>query len=298
MRKKTRRHILYAALALVLVAGLIMLLSIAGLTVTEYQLVSHKITEDIRLVQLADFHDNIWLGERLYDKVRELMPDAILLTGDQLNFNSDGTELAVTMIHRLTEIAPVYLSVGNHEVGYMRRSGQRDLLELFRQAGAVVLDDRYAELSVRGQRLRIGGIYNDLFNRRELSDEAYRGSNAYRFLSAFENTDALKVLLCHKPEHMLTEDENARWDIDLALCGHEHGGQVRLPLLGGVYSTHLGFFSPYLDGAHLLNGIPTVISRGLGTYTWNSWGIPIPPRFWNVPEIVLVTLTGAAPAAL
>lgn len=295
MRNIKRRRRLYAALALAVVVGLIMLASIAGLTVTEYSMVSPKVTEEIRLVQVADFHDNIWLGERLYQQMQALEPDVILLTGDQLNFNSDSPDLATEMIKRLTEIAPVYLSVGNHEVAYMHKASYRDLLDRFRQAGAVVLDDRYAELDIRGQRIRIGGIYNDLFNARGLSDEDYRGSSAYRFLAAFENTDALKVLLCHKPENMITDDEDVRWDIDLALCGHEHGGQVRLPLVGGLFSTHLGFFSPYLEGAHLIGGIPTVISRGLGTYTWNSWGVPIPPRFWNVPELVLVTLTGATP---
>lgn len=297
MKKPIKRRILAVSLTALLFLSCVSLWqSLSEMTVTEYVLHSRKVTEPIRVVQLSDLHDNTLLinNDRLVDKVAELKPDLVLLTGDLLNFNSESDAPVLSFIKALSAVAPVYVSAGNHEIGYMRGVESDNFLDKYQAAGAVVLNSRYADVTVKGQALRIGGVYGAVYNQRHLPDEVFRGTNTYRFLTAFEDTNALKLLMCHKPEHLLDETDSTSWDIDLAFSGHEHGGQVRLPLIGGFYSTHLGWFSPYLDGVHMLSGIPVVISRGLGTYTWSAWGLPIPPRFCNPPEIVLVTIDGEA----
>ncbi|MDD3335476.1 MAG: metallophosphoesterase [Eubacteriales bacterium] len=290
-----RAALLYSALAtLLLLVGVTIWTSMYCMSVTEYEYNSPKLMKEIRVLQLSDLHDNAWLleNDRLLQEARRLQPDVIVLTGDMLNYYTVSEEPLLRLMRGLTDIAPTFYSFGNHEIYYRREHEATSLFQKLTEAGITVLADQYKDIQVNGQAVRIGGLYDYTYNIRQLNDEDYRNTDTYIFLASYEDTDAFKLLLCHKPEFLLAEEHAPNWDIDLALCGHEHGGQVRLPLLGGFYSTHLGWFSPYLDGAQLINGIPTVISRGLGTYLWSSRGFPIPFRFCNTPELSLITLQG------
>lgn len=143
-----------------------------------------------------------------------------------------------------------------------------------------------SDISIKDQQLRMGGHYDYVFNHTRVPDEQYEKKGSYGFLKAFSNTDRFKILLTHRPESYINDDENARWSINLALCGHEHGGQIRIPGIGGFYSTHLRLFSEYIDGYYILNGISVVTSKGLGAY----YSKRTPPRFNNPPEIVVISL--------
>lgn len=291
---KRRRLFVIAALLLLLAVALTAVIwtSLECIGVTAYRVESSKLSAPLTAVLITDPHDHVF-GEgnsRLIEAVRAESPDLILFAGDGLNLYSQSPDTLTALIRELCQIAPVYYSLGNHETRYIYIHKSAALLDALREAGAVVLDGGYADAEVGGQKLRIGGLYGFAYN--ETDAEGWYDASACRFLRDFEDTDAYKILLAHKPEHLLNDREDARWDIDLAVCGHEHGGQIRLPLIGGFYSTHLGFFSPYLDGAHLINGIPTVISRGLGTYgPFAPWGF-IPPRMFNPPELIRIDLAG------
>lgn len=292
MSNRSVRLVCYGLIACLLTACGSLWYSVLGLSVTEFRGKSAKLGETIRLMLLSDLHDSPWLrsGDGLLPKVRAFAPDVILLAGDLINYYTKDDEAELALIRALGEIAPVYAAAGNHEVVSIRSVEDAGLFRRMKAAGATVLNNRYADLTIKGQRLRVGGLYDYAFNRRNRDDQSWRSTDVYRFLRDFEDTDDLKLLICHKPEFLL----GGEWDIDLALCGHEHGGQVRLPLAGGFYTPHMGWFSPYLDGARLMNGVPVVISRGLGSYVWSSEGLAVPPRFWNPPELVGITLEPAA----
>ena len=136
----------------VLIAAWSLLGSKYALEVTNYVLSSPKLTAPIRVVQLTDLHNSEFgeSNERLVRMVKKQNPDLILMTGDMLNGREDETEIAVNLVRRLTEVAPVYFSYGNHEVTHEQMFG-RDLTALFEEAGATVLNRTYEDVTVNGQ---------------------------------------------------------------------------------------------------------------------------------------------------
>lgn len=256
-----------------------------SLSYSSYQIPSDKIDTQIRIVQLTDLH-NSEFGEdnqELIDRIASQSPDLILLTGDLLNSGEPVTEIATNLISSLCEIAPVYLSLGNHEIEYQDNFGT-DITQLYQDAGAIVLEHQYRDITVKGQSLRIGGIYGYCLPDKYLETEEADLSECM-FLWDFENTDRYKILLSHLPIAWLKNDALEEWNVDCVFSGHLHGGQVILPGIGGVYAPDMGWFPGRLKGVfdsedgkrHL------VLSAGLGN-------TEVIPRFNNIPEIVCVDL--------
>ena len=256
-----------------------------ALEVTNYVLSSPKLTAPIRVVQLTDLHNSEFgeKNERLVRMVSKQHPDVILLTGDMLNGREDETEIAVNLVRRLTEVAPVYFSYGNHEVTHEQMYA-RDLTALFEQAGATVLNRTYEDVTVNGQTIRLGGIYGYCLPEKYY----YSGEARYwecEFLKEFQNTEDYTLLLAHLPTCWIRNDNLDIWKIDFVVSGHEHGGQIRLPWIGGLYAPDQGFFPGRSSGVYLSEDgkKAMVLSRGLGS------GVGV-PRFNNVPEIVVVDI--------
>lgn len=280
-----KKRLLAVLLAIVVVVAWCLLGSKYALEVTNYVLSSPKLTAPIRVVQLTDLH-NSEFGEnnaRLVSLVAQQHPDLILMTGDMLNGREDETEIAVNLVRRLTEVAPVYFSYGNHEVTHERMFG-RNLTALFEEAGATVLNRTYEDVTVNGQTIRLGGIYGYCLPEKYLrTGEAKRWE--CEFLKEFQNTESYTLLLAHLPTCWIRNDNLDIWQIDCVFSGHEHGGQIRLPLIGGLYAPDQGFFPGRSSGIYASqNGKRVmVLSRGLGS------GVGV-PRFGNVPEIVVVDI--------
>lgn len=158
-RKKTRNYVRNCFF--VVIIG-VMLLAFIGkcfyqsnkeLICVIYRIYNTKIQEPIRILQLADLHNSIF-GEKnqdLVDLASKQSPDLILITGDLLNSNELNTDIATDLISDLSKIAPVYVSLGNHEVEYQQNYGT-DIVQLYADAGAVVLDRQYQDLEVNGQK--------------------------------------------------------------------------------------------------------------------------------------------------
>ena len=255
------------------------------LTVTSYELTTDKLKQAIRLVHLTDLH-NSEFGEdnaELIDLVNRQAPDLILMTGDMLNGREEETKVAVNLVRRLTETVPVYFSYGNHEVTH-QNTFRSDLTALFEEAGAVVLNRTYEDVTVNGQTIRLGGIYGYC-----LPEKYYATGEARywecEFLKEFQNTEDYTLLLAHLPTCWIRNDNLDIWEIDCVLSGHEHGGQIRLPWIGGLYAPDQGFFPGRSSGVYLSEDgkKAMVLSRGLGS------GVDV-PRFNNVPEIVVVDI--------
>lgn len=159
-----------------------------------------------------------------------------------------------------------------------------DVTQLYQAAGAIVLEHQYRDITVKGQSLRIGGIYGYCLPDKYLETEEADLSECM-FLWDFENTDRYKILLSHLPIAWLKNDALEEWNMDCVFSGHLHGGQVILPGIGGVYAPDMGWFPGRLKGVfdskdgkrHL------VLSAGLGN-------TEVIPRFNNIPEIVCVDL--------
>ena len=235
-----RKMLLLSGIVVLLIVGLVIKNNLYeseySLSSISYEVKADKIQKSIRLVQITDLHNSIFgdNNQNLLDLVAEQAPDLILITGDLLNFDESETDIATNLISGLGSIAPVYVSLGNHEVEYQQNYGI-DITQLYEDTGAVVLDRQYQDLEVNGQKVRLGGIYGYCLPEKYLeTNEANPEECA--FLSDFQNTDLYTILMCHMPVCWLINDGLDEWDVDCVLAGHVHGGQVILPLIGGVYS--------------------------------------------------------------
>lgn len=256
-----------------------------ALELTNYVLSSPKITAPIRVVQLTDLHNSEFgeKNDRLVRMIQKQNPDVILLTGDMLNGDEPRTEVAVELIEQLASIAPVYASYGNHEKANENVYGT-DVGALYAQAGAHVLERTYEDVEIGGQTVRIGGIYGYCLPEKYLRTREAREKEV-EYLHDFQETDLLTLLLCHVPTSWIVNDNLEEWDVDVIFSGHVHGGQIRLPLIGGLYAPDQGYFPGRECGLYYSadHARVMVLSRGLGS------GVGV-PRFNNVPEIVVVDI--------
>lgn len=191
-----------------------------------------------------------------------------------MNADEERTDILMNLIQQLVNIAPVYASLGNHEIEYMQLSGNRNLIAQMEEAGATVLDKKYIDIEIKNQKVRLGGIYGYVLSSDDKEDPEHT------FMEKFQDTDRFKILLSHMPEGLLLWKSMEYWDVDLVFSGHVHGGQMRIPFVGGLYDPEEGFFPTYTKGMYECGNGTMVLSAGLGS----SRGIP---RVNNLPELVV-----------
>ena len=244
-----------------------------------------KLTQPLRIVHLADLHNSEFgeNNEDLINMVAAQQPDLILFTGDLVTGSEKDTAVAMNLTEALVKIAPVYVSVGNHEQQHENQFGS-DLTGMLRDRGAKVVELSYEDITVNGQQLRIGGISGYCVPDAYLETGEANLAEC-EFLWEFQNTDHCTLLLAHMPVCWIRNDGISCWGVDLVFSGHTHGGQFRLPWVGGVYAPDMEFFPGRLEGQyHSSDGSKTLIlSRGLG----NS--LPV-PRLNNPPQVLVVDL--------
>ena len=251
------------------------------LTVTHFTVRSSKISEPFRIVLVSDLHEHQFGrdNEKLAEKIREQSPDLIVIDGDMINGDSENADTAVELVRALKETAPVYYSFGNHEYSYME-AGHEDLTEELEAAGAVVLNYQSIDIDVKGNQIRLGGLYEYGFETGMQSEE--ENERAIPYLEEYADTDRYLIMCAHRPESFYPWDMADQWGIDLVLSGHLHGGQVIIPGVGGLYNSLDGFFPKFDYGQYKLGDSDMVITRGLGSNP------KMLPRFNNPPEIAVV----------
>ena len=253
------------------------------LTVKEYTYSTEKVSQELTLVVLSDLHGHEFgeANKNLARKVAEQNPDIILLDGDFLNENSKDESVATELIRTLHEIAPVYYALGNHEIAYME-NGHSDLLQKIDEAGAAWLELKYMDVEVKGQALRSGGMYEYAFGLDGEDSAEAVDSEVGSFLKEYQDTEYLKIMLSHRPDSFIFGNASSVWKVDLVVSGHDHGGQVVLPLLGGVFGGYQGYFPEYIHGMYQKDQMHIFVTSGLGSYG------EILPRINNVPEIAVI----------
>lgn len=290
-RKKKRILILLFVLAaaLVIYAAASLWISYNLLTVEDYTVTLGQEGKEIKAVVIGDLHDHEFGEENqeLAEKISEIEPDLILMDGDMLNSDSESARVPVTLIEKLKDVAPIYYALGNHEVDYMDR-GNEDLIQELTDAGAVVLDQEYADLEAGGVEIRLGGLYayafgNDPKTGYNEADDA--PADVREFLEEFQDTDRVKIMMSHRPDSFVFGDTSQVWDVDLVVSAHDHGGQVVVPFLGGLYGGDQGWFPDYVHGLYQKDKIQLFVTSGLGT---NKKALP---RFNNPPEIAVLHIT-------
>ena len=232
-----------------------------------------------RIAQVSDLH-NAEFGEnnvRLLELLLESRPDIIVITGDLVDSGHTDIDIAISFVEEAARIAPVYYVTGNHEARLSQYDRLRNGLEA---AGVSMLEDRAVELERDGEKITLVGLSDPDFTVRSDIFGEVPAMVSTKLESLADTESSYTILLSHRPELF---ESYASSGIDLVLSGHAHGGQFRLPFIGGLVAPNQGLFPKYDAGLYTESSTQMVVSRGIG----NSI---IPVRFNNRPEIVIVEL--------
>lgn len=284
---KSKKYIIATIFLILTLVFVIIWISYFFVETTYFEYKSPKLQEKVRAVVLADLHGHEFgeFNEKLISKVEEEDPDVILIVGDMLNDTSDDSHVAVDVTRGLSQIAPVYYAIGNHEIDYIEFHGEELLSELG-STGAEILEMESRDIEVNGQKIRIGGMYAYAFamDAKDSTIPENMIPEVYEFLMKFEDTDALKIMLAHRPDSFIYGDAPKTRNVDLVISAHNHGGQVILPLFGGLYGGDQGWFPDYVYGMHSFEKFNMLITRGLGSNP------KVLPRFNNRPEVMVLEM--------
>jgi hypothetical protein len=237
-----------------------------------------KAKDKLKIVQFSDLHKKTFSkGNRpLLEIVQQEKPDILVFTGDLVSRDQEDFSQVLTLMENLCKLTKVYYILGNHEVD-MPKEKYLSLCEKFNSYGATLLDNDSVKVAEHTQ---LWGLtlplqcYHD-------GNHHYGNLYHYTYLDiqgdlGDPNSNDYHVLLAHNPFFF---ESYTRWGADLTLCGHVHGGIVRLPYVGGVLSPERKFLPKYSGGMYSSNGCNMVVSRGLGKL-----------RLFNPPEVCVISL--------
>lgn len=230
--------------------------------------------EGYKIAQVSDLH-NAEFGKYnsvLIKMLERQTPDIIVITGDMVDSNHMDVDVAIEFAENIAGIAPCYYITGNHE-GWLETEYDR-LEKGLIDAGVTVLHDEAVVLEKGGEAIRLIGMDDTTFR------YYHAGPPFGMTLQELKDETAFTILLSHRPERF---EEYVQAEVDLVFSGHAHGGQFRIPVVGGLVAPDQGVFPEYDAGVYTEGATTMVVSRGIG----NSI---IPVRINNRPELIVVEL--------
>ena len=237
-----------------------------------------KSFEGYRIAHVSDLH-NAQMGknnEKLLAMLRDAAPDIIVITGDLIDSRNTKVDIALRFVEDAMRIAPCYYVPGNHEA----RVAEYGKLKVgMADAGVVILEDTSGEVRAAGETITLIGVSDPSFQTDYLFGDA-ESVMRKKLTELHADGDTFTVLLSHRPELF---EVYVEYGIDLAFTGHAHGGQFRLPFIGGVIAPNQGFFPRFDAGIYTSGNTHMLVSRGIGNSLF-------PFRINNRPEVILVEL--------
>lgn len=276
-----KRIIIVAIIVIImLLCGFYLNFENTSLQVTRYEITDSKIPENFnnyRIIHISDFHNTTSkkLSSELVEEIKKQEPNIIVVTGDLIDSRKTDVNVAINFLKEFKDIAPIYYVTGNHEA---RISEYKKLKEEMNSLGINVLENKAIEIQKNDAILNLIGINDPSFaNEIGVEDcEIIRTEiNSLNY-----NEDVYTILLSHRPEVF---DTYVSENINLIFSGHAHGGQIRIPFVGGIVAPNQGFFPKYTSGKYVEKNTTMIVSRGIG----NSI---IPFRINNRPELIIVEL--------
>jgi len=231
---------------------------------------------DYKILQVSDLH-NKEFGKnqnKLVELTKEINPNIIVVTGDLIDSRRTNIDIGVNYMSQAAKIAPTYYIPGNHE----SRIDEYDKLEkMLSKEGVKILSNDSENIKINNQELTLLGMEDISFINSENRKKEFSS-----ILSNLKNksNDHLTILLSHRPDLI---DIYAKQNIDLVFTGHAHGGQIRLPFIGGLLSPGQGFLPKYTSGVYEKDNTKMIVNRGLGNSLF-------PLRIFNRPELIVTTL--------
>lgn len=259
--------------------------------ITKYEIKSKKIPQNfdnVKILQISDLHNALFGKgqEEIISITKAAVPDYIFITGDLIDRYKKNIDRAMKFVSAIAEVAPIFYVAGNHE--WEAGEAGKQLWIKLENLGIVVLHDSIVNIERENSQVQIMGIDDPYALSGNRSLYIYDRVSSKEFLKRFIKLNRAKekgytILLSHRPEFFYFYEKAG---IDIVFSGHAHGGQIRLPGIGGVLAPHQGFFPKYAEGVIRKGNTFMVVSRGLGNSCF-------PFRINNRPEMVSVVLKSA-----
>ena len=282
MAAKKKKFIFLAVVAIILAALVIWIAwGNTALELNTYIVTSSKLPQSFdgyRIAHVSDLH-NAEMGEdneKLLTMLRDAAPDMIAITGDLIDSRNTDIEVALQFVREAVKIAPCYYVTGNHEA---RVNEYGELKAGMEAAGVTVLEDVKTKISMEGETITLIGVNDPSYQTDYLFGDSETVMNT-KLEDLHTGNDGFTLLLSHRPELF---DTYVDQDVDLVLSGHAHGGQFRLPFIGGLVAPNQGLFPEFDAGIYTEGNTNMLVSRGVG----NSI---LPFRINNCPEVILIEL--------
>lgn len=280
---KLKNKVLLFTLVVIIALGGFFYWENNSITTSEIMFKNENIPQSFKgykILQISDLHNKEFGNkqDKILEKIEKINPDIIVVTGDLIDANKTNVDVAMELIDKAIHIAPIYFVSGNHEAWSNSYNSLKVKLE---NKGVVVLENEKTHVSKGKDSIDIIGLSDTSFIDSEKLQYAgnYETENLLNKLTKDSNN--FKILLSHRPELF---DVYSHSNVDLVFSGHAHGGQFRLPFVGGLIAPDQGLFPKLTEGIHTKNNTSMIVSRGLG----NSI---IPIRLFNRPELIVVTLS-------
>ncbi|HHT50346.1 MAG TPA: metallophosphoesterase [Eubacteriaceae bacterium] len=276
MKKKLKIIILLVIISILLIGFTIKQNN--DITITYLKYIDYYVPEDFqsyKILHVSDLHNKRFgrKQSKLLEKVEFINPDIILVTGDLIDSRHTNLKIAMDFVKGAIKIAPTYYVPGNHE---SRIKNYPDISYRLSSQGVNVLENDYAVLEKHSSQLALMGLLDPDFSHEE--DYNYIDKNLESLTK--DNERRFTILLSHRPELI---DLYAKYQVNLVFAGHAHGGQIRLPFIGGLIAPDQGLFPKYTEGMYKMEKTAMVVSRGLGNSIF-------PIRLFNKPELVVIEL--------
>ena len=293
-KKKTVIILVAAAVILLTALTVYIIHGNKNVQITEITVKSSKLPESFdgyKIAHISDLHSTEFGEDNsvLLNMLSEAEPDIIVLTGDLYDYRWGDMSVCIEFSAAAAKIAPTYMVSGNHDEVYKRGDSYtfEILAPKLSEVGVRVLRGERVFLERDGEQIALLGIDDPLVLIRKEFERNYFEENeepryaVSKMLSELPSPDDIfSILLAHRPDFF---DLYASYGADLVFSGHAHGGQFRLPFIGGLYAPGQGIFPKYTSGLYTLGNTNLIVSRGLGNASF-------PFRFNNPPEIIIATL--------
>lgn len=255
-----------------------------SIKVSKHKIKNNKIPKEFnnfKIVHLSDLHSNSFGKDniKLIEKINSENPNIIVMTGDMINKYDMNFNVFLKLAQRLSKVYKTYYIVGNHE----KRLSQDNMNLIIRKLaefGVTILNDEKAIIKKRRNVINIYGMDLPLLYYRRKKNEVFNIEEFLNKQMKKYSKEEFNILLVHNPLYF---DYYSRYNADLILSGHVHGGMIRLPFIGAILSPERKLFPKYNSGVYEKNNRKIIVSRGLGQ---SKPGI----RLFNMPEIVSITL--------
>ncbi|SJZ90167.1 metallophosphoesterase [Anaerorhabdus furcosa] len=270
-------------LILIILLGWILIYSVITnkkVKTTHFEIRSKKLPNEFdgyHITLCTDIHNEQYLNnEQFYKQVEVTNPDIILISGDFIDSRRTNFDVSLEIARRLVTIAPTYYVTGNHEY---RLITFPIFEESLKEIGVRILRNEAIKLHRGSSSITLLGMDDPHFFS-ENNGHQNEAKVLNKLLDELKTKDDYTVLLIHRPEFF---EDYYQHKIDLALCGHTHGGQIRIPFVGGLIAPHQGFFPKYDAGYFCKGDTQMLISKGLGSSSF-------PLRVNDQPELLEIRL--------